>query len=61
MRCNFNKKTIGAVLTNTVSSFEGGNIQAHVLSYRIDLYFHGYKLVIKFDENRHSNRILTTK
>ena len=23
---------------------------------RIDLYFHGYKLAIKFDENGHSDR-----
>ena len=41
-----------------MSSFEGRNIQAHVLSYRIDLYFHGYKLAIKFDENSHRNRNL---
>ena len=26
------------------------------LSYRIDWYFHHYKLAIEIDENRHSNR-----
>ena len=28
----------------------------YVLSYRIDLYFHGYKLTIEIDENGHSDR-----
>ena len=28
----------------------------NVLSYRIDLYFHGYKLAIEIDENGHSDR-----
>ena len=30
--------------------------QYTVLSYRIDLYFHDYKLAIEIDENGHSNR-----
>ena len=41
-----------------MSSFEGENmqIQYNVSSYRIDLYFHGYKLAIEIDENGHSYR-----
>ena len=31
-------------------------IQDNVLSYRIDLYFHDYKLAIEVDENEHSDR-----
>ena len=27
-----------------------------MLGYRIDLYFHDYKLAIEIDENGHSNR-----
>ena len=27
-----------------------------MLGYRIDLYFHAYKLAIKFDENGHSDK-----
>ena len=36
-----------------MSSFEGKNMrtQYNVLSYRIDLYFHDYKLTIEIDEN----------
>ena len=30
--------------------------QYNVLSYRIDFYFHDYKLAIEIDENGHSNR-----
>ena len=30
--------------------------QYSVLGYRIDLYFHEYKLAIKIDGNGHSNR-----
>ena len=41
-----------------MSSIEGENmqIQYNVFGYRIDLYFHDYKLAIKIDENGHSNR-----
>ena len=41
-----------------MSSFEGENIQTQYngLSYRIDLYFHDYKLKIEIDENGHSDR-----
>ena len=39
-------------------SFEVENIQTQykVLSYRIELYFHDYKLAIETDENMHSDR-----
>ena len=41
-----------------MSSFEGENMQTqyNVLSYRVDLYFHDYKLAIEIDENGHSDR-----
>ena len=44
--------------TKILSSFEGENMQTqnNVLSYRIDLYFHDYKLAIESDENGHSDR-----
>ena len=39
-------------------SFEGENMQTqyNILSYRINLYFHDYNLVIEIDENGQSNR-----
>ena len=47
-----------SVLTKIMSLFEGENMQTqcNVSSYRIELYFHGYKLVIEIDENRRSVR-----
>ena len=41
-----------------MSSFEGENMQTQykVLSYRIDLYFNDYNLVIEIDENGHSSK-----
>ena len=47
-----------SVLTRIMSSIEGENMQAqyNVLSDRIDLYFHDYKLAIEIDENGHSDR-----
>ena len=41
-----------------MSLFEGGNmkIQYNVLSFRIDLYFHDYRLAIEINENGHSDR-----
>ena len=46
------------VLTKIKSSSEGENMQRQnsALDYRIDLYFHEYKLAIEIDENNHSNR-----
>ena len=37
---------------------EGENMQTQnkLLSYRIDFYFHDFKLAIETDENEHSNR-----
>ena len=47
-----------SVLTKIMSSFEGENMktQYNVLSYRIDLYFHDYKLAIEINENGHGDR-----
>ena len=41
-----------------MSSFEVEKIQTqyNALGYRIDLYFHDYKLAIEINENRHSDR-----
>ena len=46
-----------SVLTRIMSSFEGENMQTHynVLNYRIELYFHDYKLAIEIDKNGHSD------
>ena len=45
------------IINSIKDTFEGENIQTQysVLGYRIDLYFHEYKLVIEVDELRHSN------
>ena len=47
-----------SVLIRKMSSFEGENMQTqyNVLSDRIDLYFHDYKLAIEIDENGHNHR-----
>ena len=52
-----------SVLTKIMNSFEGESIetQYNVLSYRIDLYFHDYKLTIEIDENGHSDRNIDYK
>ena len=41
-----------------MSLFEEENMQTqqNILGYRIDLYFHDYKLAIEIDENGHSDR-----
>ena len=43
---------------NLKDAFEGENMQTQysVLGYRIDLYFHEYKLAIKVDELGHNDR-----
>ena len=43
-----------------MSLFEGENVQTQydVLSYRIDLYFHDYKLAIKTGQNGHIDGII---
>ena len=51
------------VLTKIMSSLEGERmeIQYNVLDYRIDLYFHDYKLRIKINENRNRDRNIVYK
>ena len=41
-----------------MSSFERGNMQMqyNFSSYRIDSYFHDYKLALEIDENGHSDK-----
>ena len=53
---SFNKITISA--NKKMSSFGGENMQTqyNVLGYRIELYFHDYKLAIETDENGHNDR-----
>ena len=45
------------------SSSEGENMQTqyNVLSYRIDFYFHEYKLTIEIDKNGYSDRNIDYK
>ena len=46
-----------------MSSFEQENMQTQykVLSYRIELNFHAYKLAIETDEKGHNNRNIDYK
>ena len=46
------------IINSIKDTFEGENIQTQysVLGYRIDLYFHEYKLAIKVDELGHTNK-----
>ena len=46
------------VINSIKDAFEGENMQTQysVLSYRIDLYFHKYKLAIEVDELGHNDR-----
>ena len=52
---NTKEKTI---INSIKDTFEGENMQTQyiVLGYRIDLYFHEYKLAIEVDELGHTNR-----
>ena len=52
-------KTKEQTIMNSIKdTFEGENIQTQysILGYRIDLYFHEYKLAIEVDESGHTNR-----
>ena len=67
--CNF-KRNLGftqrdvinakekTVINSIKDAFEGENMQTQytVLTYRIDLYFHKYKLAIEIDELGHNDR-----
>ena len=46
------------IINSIKDTFEGENIQTQysVVGYRIDLYFHEYKLAIEVDELGHTNR-----
>ena len=46
------------VISAIKDAFEGENMQTQysVLSYRIDLYFHKYKLAVEVDELGHIDR-----
>ena len=52
-----------SVLKSVMDVFEGENMQTqyNVLGYRIDLYFHDYKLAIKVDGKSHRDRNLDHK
>ena len=47
-----------SVLNSIMDTFEGGNMQTqyNVLSYKIDLYFHDYRLAIEIDEKGRKDR-----
>ena len=51
------------MLTKITISFKEENLQTQyiILSYRIELYSHEYKLAIEIDENRHSDRNIDYK
>ena len=51
------------VLKSLKDAFEGEDmqIQSSVLGYRIDLYFHKYKLAIEVDELGHADRNLSNE
>ena len=57
---NFKEKT---VLESIKDAFEGEDMQTQytVIGYRIDLYFHEYKLAIEVDELGHNDRNIDTK
>ena len=46
------------IINSIKDTFQGANIQTQysVLGYRIDLYFHEYKLAIEVHELGHTNR-----
>ena len=51
-----------SMLTKIMSSFKGENMQTqYASSYRIDFFFHDYKLAIEVDENGHSDRNIDYK
>ena len=45
-----------SVLKSIMDAFEGENMQCNVLGYRIDLYFHDYKLAIEVNKKDHKDR-----
>ena len=49
-----------SVLKSVMDAFEGEKMQTQysVLGYRIDLYFHDYKLAVEVDEKGHRDRII---
>ena len=51
------------VINSIKDAFEGENMQTQytVLNYRIDLYFHKYKLAIEVDELGHADRNLSNE
>ena len=51
------------VINSIKDAFEGENIQTQYsgLGYRIDLYFHKYKLAIEVDELGHADRNLSNE
>ena len=46
------------VISTIKDAFEGGNMQTQcsVLGYRVDFYFHKYKLAVEVDELGHAGR-----
>ena len=51
------------IINSIKYAFEGKNMQTEysVLGYRIDLYFHKYKLAVEVDEFGHSDRNINDK
>ena len=51
-------KKESSVLESIIKTFEGEDIKTQyaVLNYRLDLYFHDYKLAVEIDERGHKDR-----
>ena len=51
-------KRESSVLKSIMETFEEENMETQysVLTYRVDLYFHEYKLTIEVDEKGHNDR-----
>ena len=51
-------KKESSVLKSIMENFEGENMETQyiVLTYRVDLYFHDYKLAMEVDEEGHKDR-----
>ena len=52
-----------SVLKSIMDTFERENVQTQysVLSYKIDLYFHDYRLAIEINEKGHKDRNINHK
>ena len=57
-QCDITLKKESSVLKSIMETFQGGNMETQysILTYRVDIYFHDYKLAIEVDEKGHNDR-----